>query len=907
MSIIFISPKYNVGEKVAGGTLTIYENETMQSLVPLWCYADLQLKTSDGTGQIANPVPIDNNGILSSPVFYDESYANAYYVLRDARGATIRHGYVVPMSWQGGGTPDDPGSPWDGALEGDPFWGYEVVQNFADLANHKIVNRPLFVRTNTAGDRSGGLIVYNEAGSAGDGVLTFASAKSTTRRWRARAREINAGYLLNSNQSNPLNYLEVNHTGLYDIVMDTATVVPVPTAFSSKIIFSANSAMDLAGSNGFDFDIEFRGNSSLSLTNSGNYGSFYIKPDPRIIFNNTFYAKNAEFYNEAIPDESITARGYVRNIMSSIPGFENLPQMVNTFTDASQLGNVHMVGPDCTGTCKPKAQSNGLICFNSPNVDIIGNEGTVFIQNIRSAKNASLWFDTSMSNARYKEVDAKEITGCQIVFGNWWGSGFTPSGGTNVLPAFSHTDGVLGFVFNGTKIRNNTIENLAQPIVLKNGAVFESNTLTGYCVSNNSTTTSNNRVVSVAAFLAGVAAFSNCSIIGNRLSTCYLAMVPEISAEKIQYTNTHIDGNTIVKDVLIIEPNGIGVSNSSFLSSNGVSTIPNDTSIENCSIKGNVSGGENQLLIPLSYIYTFNILNAENFYGHLEVTGEFDYSWTGRVFATETFPPKGLNLEAYNSGQRFIGADQYIASLCMGVWGDPVKYGDQNNGTFVLVDPWIISQGTTTTTYATLDQIKTFLQGGYLSTSGTIFSSVANSLSGSDEYAEANWYSSYLTGTASTYMEIDAQGTTDYGSFLNPDPGDFYRYGGLLNNNSISISDKDIVFPGNNFQQNAMNFVLVTNHGSFNFTILTCVVYTGNSTFPWIGVSYGLTTALSGTGNNSAMLVSETTTPGGRNYAIENPVPKTNFVYYNGDNGNVQVVNCLLCCNCNLSLYRIRE
>jgi len=278
---MFISPKYNVGEKVAGGTLTVYTDHTMQEKAQLWAYADLRMDGAEG-GMLANPVPVDNNGINSSPVFYDEeSYPDAYYVLRDARGAIVREGHITPYSWQGGGKPDNPpgGGPWANALGGDWYWGYEVVQA-GNLASRDIVDRPLYVVPNLAGDRAGdwnfqkGLVVARASGSSQDGVLTFASNTAGIV-WKARSEYINSSYLIARGKD--AGWLESNYKGEYSINLDQCFEGNNITAyFSGKVRLAKNISAPSQGSYGLLLNSE---NLEILVPNAINRRSistFYI-------------------------------------------------------------------------------------------------------------------------------------------------------------------------------------------------------------------------------------------------------------------------------------------------------------------------------------------------------------------------------------------------------------------------------------------------------------------------------------------------------------------------------------------------------------------------------------------------------------------------------------------------------
>ncbi len=256
---MFISPRINVGEKAAGGTVEFFTGKDTQVRLELWAYADLK-PDSQGGGRIANPVPVDSWGINSSPIFFEEN-DNAYYVVYDAKGSIIRQGYVKPYSWHDGGSAPDPVGPWDEAADGDWFWGYEVVENASELANHDIVGRPLFLATGAipgdmpvanggqAGDRSGGLIVWAVASQgAGDNIITFNSSQSGTV-WKARERELFYSYLASviTNGQNPFAFLEANYPGQYDINLDILPNINSQPEFSGKVVIDRPISGSLSG------------------------------------------------------------------------------------------------------------------------------------------------------------------------------------------------------------------------------------------------------------------------------------------------------------------------------------------------------------------------------------------------------------------------------------------------------------------------------------------------------------------------------------------------------------------------------------------------------------------------------------------------------------------------------------
>jgi hypothetical protein len=124
---MYIDPKINEGVRAAGGKLYIYKNGTKSELCPVYYVADLNPNFT-----FPNPIDIDAYGINSTPVFWDEKqFPNAYYIIRDSRDAIIREGFLVPTSWNvGGGIAPAPGIN-SKTGEGDPYWGYELVDDLS--------------------------------------------------------------------------------------------------------------------------------------------------------------------------------------------------------------------------------------------------------------------------------------------------------------------------------------------------------------------------------------------------------------------------------------------------------------------------------------------------------------------------------------------------------------------------------------------------------------------------------------------------------------------------------------------------------------------------------------------------------------------------------------------------------
>jgi len=78
------------GSDSAGGTLTLYTDNTMSVLDTIYSDSGLTLP-------VANPISIDLQGWTDQPV-YRQTDNSSYIVISDANGAILRAGFAVPIS-----------------------------------------------------------------------------------------------------------------------------------------------------------------------------------------------------------------------------------------------------------------------------------------------------------------------------------------------------------------------------------------------------------------------------------------------------------------------------------------------------------------------------------------------------------------------------------------------------------------------------------------------------------------------------------------------------------------------------------------------------------------------------------------------------------------------------------------
>jgi len=668
MAHFYIEPKYNSGERVAGGTLAIYADETMQQLLDLWAYADLQ-EDEQGGGRLANPVPIDNNGINSSPIFVDlTNYPSAYYVVRDARQAIIRQGYVVPMSWQGGSQP--PGGDGQNWNSGDPFWGYEVV-TVNKLSTLSGLGRPLFVQGVGAADKSGGLVVWETSGFGVDNVITFASGGTGTI-WKARSGYINYSYLESvlGSSVNPFIWLDANYKEQYNIRLDK------------------NATFDLNGTNGFLWKIEkFKDGCFLNLIDSNDTNkAYYIEPSDRIVVDYSWYAINVELYN-------------ICQFASSVAlGIDNTPtgDVKNYLVDGASKNTLVRIGSLTKGTLEINDRNSGKIYLNSKNVDVKGNRDSnfIYVKSANDINKAVVRFDGGLEPDAYTYYeqnenrwasiyDINEIEDSNVHFGFWMN---TP-GRKNATPITQR------FILENCNVKNSLLNNGMQALVIKNTKITKCDIKGNFSFIGTMTSTTPNSVTYNNFLVMGNdTVVEGCKFWDIMIGLCG-------NASNTNFSNVLFANNTAMNEHCWLNfwsytPNGLMATN----------TTSSTRRFENVRFVGQMRGGS--ICDPdwSGYGFRRHVINYSSTsqpfgHGHIEITGFYDYlidnndsgGSTGPALPTEEFPPwknsLNYNTKAMANGLPWRDSGYGINELCLVVFGDPLKYTDKD-GNFIKVDQY---------------------------------------------------------------------------------------------------------------------------------------------------------------------------------------------------------------------------
>jgi len=709
---IFFSPRYNVGERLAGGSIAIFTDRSMKSLVPLWQYSDLKTNPVDGSGAISNPQPVDNNGINASPIFYDNTlYPKAWYVLRDANNAQIRAGYVMPTSWMDGGS--GPAPEGAGFGSGDDLWGYEVIPDLNTLTQIPLgdswpyMGRPVFLGGFGDADGSGGLIVYATQGIA-DNVLSYPSSKAGVV-WKARERLINASFFANRSITDPYLFLYINSLqGTYEVNLDV------------------NVKHDLAAPKGFAQEVHTPLGSTavLTLTNSSpsSTGGFYVKPSPSIQIDNTFYATNAEAYSLIKPASVITPRlgNIAVNSQGAMPPTQS---SINDGPGSANWGNVHIVGVNAEGVFKPRSEWANLICLNSPRVEIKDSNTRLFVLDCLAITNSTyVNFDITLNDTLLKRISPRSIHNSSVRFGYWIGGGWQPLNDSS-LTTTSQTSFVAGFMLKGTKITQSTLTLEPGSLYLADGAEIDGCTVIGenwWFTGLNTVTTTPTMLWTMKLFLCNGATVKNSSLGG--LLIGFIGKNSD-DGKRTSYKGIHFDSN------IALPASTYGVAFLNMPSSNNyhyhVLPRPSDSEEINYTdftIINSKGSGEDAFVVNTNSFSQ----NTKLVSGHLEIQGWYDYGlgnsgsnpptpYTGNqnintplyptnLLPTETFPVKGKNVPASTDSEPNGNQINWNnGNLCFSAWGDPLKYSSPNDyvSLFVTADPWYRSDPTSDLAYNT--------------------------------------------------------------------------------------------------------------------------------------------------------------------------------------------------------------
>jgi len=685
---MFISPRINVGEKAAGGTLSIYATDARTVMVPLWQNPELS-EADDGSGRISNPLPVDNNGVLSSPVFYDSvEYPEAFYAISDANGAEIRSGLMHPVKADDGGNPSPE---WN---YGDDLWGYQVIEGTDAIAALEInagwpyYGRPLFLAGVGNADPSGGIIVYATTGTP-DGVLSFQSS-SPGLVWKARERLIKASYLIGKGIAEPYNWIDLNYEGQYDVLLDA-------DVNHTLVRLGRDGLNNLYG---FSHDVILAPGSTAKVRiTKGNWDSFpgvYVTPSPNIVIDNTFYAGNVEAYSQILPDDSITPRlgnaSYAPN--------EGITLNTGDSDGPGSLawGNPHYISNNkfynsAKGILSPRFEWDRKIVVNSWGVDIENNSARIFVLSCGKIRNSGgIYFDYSLDidiNSVYQLSGAYEITRSTVYFGRWVSYGKT-----------------YARIYN-MRVSDTMIKLGLGDLYLKDGVDMKNTHIIGSKTKDYSS-----NLVQQRMFLG-----NNTSVTGCALGGCYVGFEGDVSkdGQTVVYKNIHFDGNCCLN--AYDDTSGSGCVYLKMPDTN----IPSvqEYIFENFTIK-------NPKAMCFDTESFFVVLDAAPsiatnvaLKGHIEIAGYYDYGVGGFISSTptwktggvpvgprsqpganllpvETFPVQGKNIATNVNGtiilQGTLNASGYLTELCVSAWGDPLKYvaiNETNNlSAFFTADPW---------------------------------------------------------------------------------------------------------------------------------------------------------------------------------------------------------------------------
>jgi hypothetical protein len=1056
MSHFYIEPRYNSGERVAGGTLAIYADETMQSLLDLWAYADLQ-EDGNGGGRLANPLPIDNNGINSSPVFADlTDYPSAYYAVRDARQAIVRQGYVVPMSWQGGAQPP-PGGGGGNWNAGDPFWGYQVatVQQLAGMTN---LGRPLFVSGIGAGDKSGGLVVWETPGSGADNALSFQSGGAGTV-WRAREEFINYSYLAQT-QPNSFGYIDGLNAANgwnYGIRLDAVPMIgqinqgrysyksrlliDSAVTYASWIgnateIYMKSENLITAGSGSITpgsgvsqtspFIVHLAGGDFFSSQVIDGNGNNWIKGDIGSLTINSGVALNLTDLNVGIVKGSVGSGGNWNqfSIANSTPANSKIKYLYciaysGTSVNASDIAkfnvdyidsynttsiisldndirfevkgnhNVTIQGINNQGRrayyIKPSnkrwvpdmnvialnadfynglagvASNVGIVTDSSGNVtnnllrlgyDSFGNstEGTVVLD---SANIGKLYIDTKRVNVvdnvsknpnRYvwagstgKVVDANIRLDARLATNSNTASfaiGELANAGV-YAGSWTAYNGKLTCIINHAECANCSFN--VQPItdlIFKDSKVSKS--------SFSADTSGYNQAY--AQWEHGVGLGNNSAIEGSTFSKIY-AFLHGDQAKSMFYSNINFNNNRAINAETYLSLMGATTSRPNELVYSDLQSLTDSIQCENVCIKGNkIYYDSNDNAYGFIVLATSGKSGGSSFpfiKGHIEITGEYDYSLANALLATGSILERGIN---FNYDKPWNDGGEYIANLCLYGYGETLKYGNRNDGVFVMMDygtEQTVGGGTIENpgTELTMSLVQQWMgdNGGLPPGMTPGAGSTANPIV---------WANTALPGTLQSYLN-------GLGSVVAV-PGTSPPYYTVTQNDTAMANVNALTFPytysggtnalpaaGSNFGGTAWGTQLLTDFAAATGQALP-ELPTGNAIpsgsvsnypcyFAWTSDGYliKLQQAIhsrlgvgGGTGTwvnfwgvqiwSPALPGTSITVPGetATVWKNNNPIPKMNMSVnaWDGDgNGYTKVINCLLCCNCNVNLYRIRE
>jgi hypothetical protein len=669
MARFYIEPRYNSGERAAGGTLTIAESsEPGAPLLTLYKVSNLDAPDINQF-EIDNPARIDNNGINCSPIFFNDEKGTTYYILRDAQNAIIRQGFVHPTTWNGGGLAGDikadENSPNWG--KGEPFWGYEIIESIPALAEKDTgVGRPVWLRTTARkGDKSSGLVVYATEGNVNDGILSFAG--NNNRYWKAREKYIDYSYLKGALPSSrdPFDYMNSVNQSLgwnYAMRLDSSETIMAKDIKSNclhldtlLIAEGANITIDLKGSDGFPWSMELESPSSeVRLTDSAKANNAYhVKPSEHITVDSTFHAKNAELYN--------------------LCDFSSDVKIVHN--DAIQAAsNLVKISSDSHGSIKLNAKNDGKLYIDSQNIEIIGNgDAKVYVKQARELNSLVALVDHNVMTSDDWPLPAMNR------FSSYTAVKILRANDCKFKISTEYSPWVDGFNLYGLEHGE-----------FKNCSFNLSNKFIGSGQSTYSSIWSFGSKFSNCKFRGGERCRpkfwlgDDTDVEGCEFSSIKTILVGSIhSMSNINFNNCKpADGNAGLSF-----PRSRGHSSIDGYGREPLFDFTDSIIAENVNVKGNYADENGNAFIIETYFEEDNSpINYPLIKGHIEVTGYYDYSQTGGTgLATETFPVRGKNIKEW--GDQWIGNGEWIDSLCVYMHGESLKYANLDNGALVVLDP----------------------------------------------------------------------------------------------------------------------------------------------------------------------------------------------------------------------------
>jgi hypothetical protein len=667
-----------------------------------------------------------------------------------------------------------------------------------------------------------------------------------------------------------------------------------------------------------DADINFdcAGNSQISLTGNldsqGRPVGFYVKPSEKFIMDYKFYAKNAEFYNycDFSSDVAIT--------QNSLPTSGTVPSIASN--------NLVKVWRGSYGTIKLNSKNNGKLYIDSKDVDVIGNiDGfgitpntpKVYVKQARELNNLIAFIDHNvMTNDNFPLGSAMNYftnyTAVKILRANHCIFNF----GTNYSPWVS------GWNLYG----------------LENGEFKK-------CTFEFGTTPIGSSVQAWVSAWSFGSKFRECKFKG-------LSAIAGTSSSRYEPKfwlgdNTDVEGcefsglNTIIVGS-IYKMSNINFNNNKATDGNAGLAFPRSSSqsllsfnysdsivVENVNVKGNGADANNNAFIVETTSGSFSYPMIK---GHIEVTGYYDYSNTGGTgLATETFPVKGKNI---TTQAQWNGNSEYIGSLCLFMHGETLKYGNLNDGVFVMMDPRILDHTPGQTIVVPDDDLTQTVVTNWISGNGGAIPGFTTQ----DGYSfPVFWGNNELPETLSTYLSNVILARSVPGS------GDSYNVNAGQN---IASTFTPRTFPNaNKWMETSDNlFAWTYFNGSTNSTQLftdmaaatgqtlsTPTTFSDTSVFPtyfaWTSDGYLIMLRQGWAKNltrgqwinyytinvfNPTIPNGEVNTPGTTTYSWSNnnAIPRLRMTIDAWDsdgNGYTKTICCLLCCECNINLYRIRE